>query len=60
MASGAALSVESREALAAVTASTAALAAFIGSGAELPSADAQPRDTDPFRGIDPLRDLADD
>ncbi|MDN4643443.1 hypothetical protein, partial [Arthrobacter sp. PsM3] len=56
MASGAALSVESREALAAVAASTAALAEFIGVGAD----GTHLRDTDPFRGIDPLRDLADD
>ncbi|MDN4644030.1 HNH endonuclease signature motif containing protein [Arthrobacter sp. PsM3] len=49
-------SVESRAALAAVAASTAALAEFIGADAD----GTHLRDTDPFRGIDPLRDLADD
>ena len=56
MDSGAARIVECREAVEAVAASVAALAACIGAGADhadLPGAD-------PLHGDDPLRDLADE
>ncbi|HEX9086792.1 MAG TPA: endonuclease, partial [Arthrobacter sp.] len=45
-------SAETRAAFEAVVAATAALAAFTTASAD--------RDADPFRGVDPLRDLADD